>query len=104
MECAGHPIPSERTELPGTSLKVSPELQSLVMSMLDANPSARPSAEEVNQQVAQLWSKDPIDTKMDTTVSPAQVDAGSQATSSGEQTLKLDSLDIGQSSAIADVK
>ncbi len=51
------------------SLNVSPELHSLVMSMLDANPSARPSAEEVNRQVAQLWSKDPIDTKMDRAVS-----------------------------------
>ena len=44
-----------------TSLGVSSELQSLVMSMLAEDPTSRPSAEEVNQQVAQLWSVSPTD-------------------------------------------
>lgn len=70
------------------ALNVSPELQSLVMSMLDANPCARPSAEEVNRQVGQLWSKDPVDTKMDSSISPAQELTDSQATPSGEHLLQ----------------
>lgn len=44
-----------------TNLGVSSELHSLVMSMLAKDPLARPTAEEVNQQIAQLWSVDPTD-------------------------------------------
>lgn len=60
MHCpAGYPIASDRRDLECKNLGVSPELQSLIMSMLALDPGRRPSAEEVNQQISQLWSVDP---------------------------------------------
>jgi hypothetical protein len=53
---AGHRMASDGRNSLAEDLGVSPELHALVMSMLEALPACRPTAQQVNQQIAQLWA------------------------------------------------